>query len=122
MKPLSRKKRLVENEVIFRSVNKNIQQFVEGENGHNDREVIEFYCECSHPNCLERIKLTIKEYKELHGLKSHFVILIGHEFPEVEKVIEKRKGYELVEKYIMPPSDKDINLALNTIIESLPSA
>jgi hypothetical protein len=116
---LSRKRRLVENEVIFRRVNKDVQQFIEDEKGHNNEEIVEFYCECSRPNCLERIKLTVKEYKALHKNRTHFTILIDHEFPEIEKVIAKHNYYQVVEKFIVPPKTEDINLALNSISESI---
>lgn len=119
MKHLSREKRLIENEVIFSAVNKSVQEFIENEKNFSNEDKIMFYCECSRPDCLERIKLTSLEYKELHKDKKHFVILIGHEFPEVEKIVKKNDNYQVVEKYITPPKPEDINLALNTINESL---
>jgi hypothetical protein len=121
MQPLSRKKRLIENEVIFRTVNENIQEFIEEETQLSSGETISFYCECSRPDCLERIKLTSSEYKKLHKDKKNFIVLIGHEFPEVERVIEKSSNYEVVEKHFNPPKAKDIDLALNSINKSLPT-
>lgn len=113
MNLLSRKDRLIANEVIFRDVNKNIKEFIE----ENDpkAKLILFYCECSSPDCVERIELTAKDYDELHKNKKRFVILNGHEFPEVEKIIFKDSQYQIVEKHFEPPKAKDINLALKSI-------
>ena len=119
MKSFPRKKRMIENEVIFRTVNKGVQEFIEGEPEYSDNDKIKFYCECSKPDCLERINLTSKEYKEYHNDKKHFVILVGHEFPEIEKVIEKYSNYQIVEKNFTPPKSKDISLVLNSISESV---
>lgn len=111
---LSRKQRLVENEVIFRDVNKNIGEFVAEENGSTDKPV-PFYCECSSPTCVERINLTPRRYKQLHQSSKHFIIIAGHDYPEIEQVISKYDGYQVVEKHLQPPKAKDIELALKSI-------
>ena len=117
MKELSRKDRLIANEVIFRDVNTNIQEFIEEEG--RTGQPIPFYCECSSPTCLERINLTPQQYKTLHKSKKIFVIKPRHEFLEVEKVVNKTSDYEVVEKHFQPPKPKDIELALKTINSTL---
>jgi hypothetical protein len=119
MPSLSRNERLVENEVIFRDANKNVQEFIEIDTDLPLDKTYQFYCECSRPDCLEHIKLTISKYKELHQKKRHFVILTGHEFKEVEKVIKKNADYEVVEKHFYPPRAKNISSALHSISESI---
>lgn len=113
MKSLTPKQRMVANEVIFRDVNKNIQEFLEGES--RPEKEIAFYCECASPDCLERINLTPQRYKELHESRKHFIIRPGHEYPEVEKIVSKKDGFQVVEKHFQPPSAKDIDLALKRI-------
>lgn len=110
---MSREKRLIENEVIFREVNSNISEFIK-ENG-NDNQPTPYYCECSKPNCVERIDLTPREYSETHKNNKQFVILNGHEFPEVEKVVKKTDKYQVVEKHFEPPKASNLNLALHRI-------
>lgn len=118
----ARRKRLVENEVIFRDVNKNIQEFVDQEGKALVGKTVPFYCECSRPDCIDRINLTPKEYEELHKTKKHFVTLVGHEFTEVEKIVSKKNSYQMVKKHFTPPKAKDIDLALNEISSSAVSA
>ncbi len=104
---------MIENEVIFRAVNKNIQELMT-ENDHED-EVLDFYCECSRPDCKQRIKLSCKLYAILHAKEKQFIIKPGHVFTEVEKVISKDEGYQVVEKYFKPPKASEIDFALKAI-------
>lgn len=106
-------RRLVENEVIFRDVNKNIQEFVDAE--AETPAKLSFYCECSNPDCLERIELSTEHYEKLHRNKKHFITVVGHEFLEVEKVLKKHSNYQVVEKNFTPPKPESINMALKAI-------
>lgn len=106
-------RRLIENEVIFRDVNKNIQEFVESED--ETPASLSFYCECSNPDCLERIELPTTLYAKLHKNKKHFITAIGHEFLEVEKILKKHSNYQIIEKHFTPPKPENINMALNAI-------
>ncbi len=113
MKPKYSERRLIENEVIFRDVNKNIQEFIDGEN--NTPTLLPFYCECSNPECIERIEMTTELYSEIHKNRSHFITLIRHEFPEVEKILKKENNYQIVEKHFTPPKPEAIDMALKAI-------
>ncbi len=119
MQSLSRNERLIENEVIFRDVNESVQEYIEINTNLPLTRAYEFYCECSRPDCLERIKLTIGKYKELHKKKTQFIICKGHEFKEIEQVVERHLGYEVVQKNFSPPNAKDISSALHSISRSL---
>ena len=107
-------RRLVENEVIFKSVNKNIKEFVT-ETRADINKPIKFYCECSNTQCTERIKLTPDKYDEVHRNKRYFATLIGHEVPAVETVIAQDDGFQIVEKHIEPPNPDQIDMALRSI-------
>jgi len=64
---------------------------------------LEFFCECSNPQCTERIKLTHNQYEALHKTRTQFVLKPGHELPQVEKVIKREQKYILVDKFVTPP-------------------
>jgi hypothetical protein len=108
-------RRLKENEVIFRQVNRGIQEFIEEENARTDK-TIPFYCECSKADCRERIKLTAREYKKLHQKDNQFIILAGHELSKIEKVIERHNGFNVVEKFGPMPDEKSVNVALTNLV------
>lgn len=107
-------RRLVENEVYFRQYNegvlRNLDDLIELAKQHGQEEHIEdsdtplhFYCECSNENCRDRVVIRPSEYNKIHKNRDRFVIACGHEVREIERVIDKRPGYWVVEKHIMPP-------------------
>lgn len=108
-------RRLIENEVIFKDVNTNIKEFIKEETSGTPATILPFYCECSNPECIERINLSTTKYEKLHKTRRLYVTAIGHEFPEVEKVVNKESHYQVVEKHFTPPRPEDINMALKSI-------
>jgi hypothetical protein len=104
-------RRLKENEVIFREVNESIAKFIEKETDKSG-QLIDFYCECSNSNCRQRVGLTAKQYGRLHSNRRRFIVVPGHEMPEVEKVIESESNYRIVEKFGEMPTAKEIDMAL----------
>lgn len=62
---------------------------------------ISFNCECSDPDCQERILLTLKDYEKLHKAIARFVIAKGHEEPKIEKVKRNDKNLSVVDKYAL---------------------
>jgi hypothetical protein len=105
--------RLAENEVIFRSVNSDVQQFITSTEG--DNTALRFYCECSRLDCRQRILLSAKRYQELHKNKRQFIALTGHEQPEIEKIVKAEDGFNVIEKYQDPPSAQKIRAAVKAI-------
>ena len=68
---------------------------------HQEDLLLDFRCECSDPNCAERVPLTLKEYEKLHSNQARFVIAKNHEAPKVEKVRKQTKDFTIVEKYAL---------------------
>jgi hypothetical protein len=86
--------RIVRTEALFRDVNERIaeasERFRAGE--------AEFMCECADPGCTERLEVPLEEYEEVRSDGAQFVLDPDHVVPEVERVVEKRRGYAVVEK------------------------
>ena len=55
--------------------------------------------ECTQMRC----ELTLDEYQDVRVEATWFVILPGHESPDVERIIERRAGYYVVERSESPP-------------------
>jgi hypothetical protein len=108
-------RRLAENEVIFREVNKSVQEFIEKDLYNAHSGPLHFYCECSNAACRQRVALTAQKYKELHQNSKRFVVVRGHELPEIEKVIQQEDGYAVVEKYGDPPTPEELSSAVKSI-------
>ena len=111
----TQEKRWAENEAIFRQANEKVTaglartKAIAEEEGQQhavkdiDDVTLLFYCECSDEKCTERIALTPKEYSERHQNKTQFVLLPGHNKPEVERVVYEGGKYVVVEKFVTPP-------------------
>lgn len=91
-----RKRRLAENQALFREINERIGATAEAQG--SDAHAYEFVCECSSLECFERLELTVREYGRVREQAQRFVVLSGHERPEVEDVVERLGRAAIVEK------------------------
>jgi hypothetical protein len=89
-----REERLGLNEALFREVNERIEALGE----QFGLEVLDLVCECASYDCTQRIALTIGDYEELRSNPRRFAVATGHVIPEVERIVEQRRGYDVVEK------------------------
>lgn len=90
------KKRVVENEILFRDVNERLKDVSEGFGVVLPE--FDIVCECGQAACTERISLTFAEYEGLREDGRHFAVRRGHEALDIETVVEDRGGYLVVKK------------------------
>jgi hypothetical protein len=57
-----------------------------------------YRCECARLDCKRTVELTPAEYEQVRAHPQRFVVLPGHERPEVETVIEATPAYVVVAK------------------------
>ena len=88
-------RRLAANEAVFRDVNEGIER---GQWPGDDAKQVGFRCECARLGCNQLVELTLAEYEHVRSDPRHFMMIPGHQMPEVEIVIERRPGYVIVEK------------------------
>ena len=91
-----RDERIAKNEAVFRAANREIEQ-ADQEAGPD--QLIEVLCECGRQECGGVITLTIVDYDGVHSQADRFVVLRGHESPEIERVVEERAGFLVVDKF-----------------------
>jgi hypothetical protein len=82
-------------QVLFREVNEHIAELTESV---SEAAVILLVCECGDPACAETVEITAEEYERVRGHGARFVVLSGHQLPEVERVVETRGRFLVVEK------------------------
>lgn len=90
-----RNRRLKHNELLFREIN----DVRDATNPDGDSYVLAFLCECSDPNCTQRIELAAGTYEAIRAQPARFVLRPGHEDPTIERVVETGPDYEVVQKY-----------------------
>jgi hypothetical protein len=93
-----RSERIAKNETVFRAANREIEQADQAVGAGPD-EPIEILCECGRDGCSGVIRLSIADYDGVHSQTDRFVVLPGHETPEIEGVVEQRAGYVVVDKF-----------------------
>jgi hypothetical protein len=92
----AREERIGLNEAVFREVNERIEGLAE--TFQLNQEPLDLICECGDATCVRRISMTRVEYEELRSESHQFAVHPGHEIPDVESVIARRKGYDIVQK------------------------
>jgi hypothetical protein len=57
-------------------------------------------CECADEECTERIEMSPLEYEQLRSEPTHLAVAPDqrHVSPDVERIVEKRETYWIVEK------------------------
>lgn len=93
----TREERIGLNEAIFREVNERIQQVAEAFDLQEDE--LDLLCECGSADCVDRISMKHAEYEELRSEAHQFAIRPGHDESDVERVIARKKGYDIVQKF-----------------------
>jgi hypothetical protein len=90
------KRRIGVNEAVFREANERIEDLNEAFSTLTDELVL--VCECGDSECMEKISLNREAYEELRADPTLFAVVPGHETPNVEDVVERREGYDVVRK------------------------
>jgi hypothetical protein len=97
-----RTRRIGENEDLFRRVNEQIEALNEG--FALLASMMTMVCECGNLTCVDQIEIPIGEYDRLRSEPTWFAIKPGHEIGDVETVVERHEGYEVVAKRAGEPA------------------
>jgi hypothetical protein len=92
----AREERLARNETLFREVNEQIR--VAAVRHGADEHVYEFFCECSNLDCDFKLSLTVSQYESVRSHSDWFFVAPGHLLPEIEHLVERRDGHDIVAK------------------------
>lgn len=94
---VDREERLARNEDHVRDINESLRE------KHVHATVVRsgplpFVCECASAECTEAVELTLEDYRRVRRSSRRFVVVPGHELPDVEIVVESGEGFVIVEK------------------------
>jgi hypothetical protein len=87
--------RIATTESLFRDVNERIAESAQ----RFDAADAQFVCECADTTCTERVPASLDAYEEVRSDGTHFLLAPGHEDADVERVIERKRSYQVVEKF-----------------------
>jgi hypothetical protein len=91
-----RELRAAQNQILFRSVNDRILEL--GEKLSGSTPELDFACECVDDSCIEKIRLSPQRFLAIESDANRFIVLRGHEIPEVEDIVAERDGFLIVAK------------------------
>jgi hypothetical protein len=88
-----RTRRVGANEALFRQVNEELQSV-----GPPATEDLQIVCECGDLLCTERLPIPVSAYESARRDPALFLVVPGHEIPDVEDVVENAGSYVVVRK------------------------
>jgi hypothetical protein len=86
--------RIGTTEAIFRNVNERIAETTE----RFGADSAEFVCECADRACTDRVEAPLTKYDEVREEATQFLLAPGHEHERVERVVERKRRYTVVNK------------------------
>jgi hypothetical protein len=94
-----RTRRIGLNEALAREVNERIELLAKSENGQ-----IEVLCECGDENCTAQLPVSLPEYERVREDATLFLVVPGHEAPDVEEVVGSFDLFDVVRKHDGSPA------------------
>ncbi len=95
----SREERIARNEASFRSLNESLSKGVHDRLAESGTDLAGFVCECGDPECTATVRVDLERYEEIRQDPRLFLILPGHEIPDVEDVVQRTEGFLVVHKH-----------------------
>jgi hypothetical protein len=92
-----RERRIAENESRFREINERLETDLR--RIPDDGECTDFVCECGSASCTDPVPLLRDEYEHVRFDPLTFVVVPGHELPDVEDVLFSGERYAIVRKH-----------------------
>jgi hypothetical protein len=90
--------RIAENEAIFRDLNEEVGAVAHSFSAGGEDRAFDFLCECGDPGCAQRVPVTLVKYEELRSSPLRFVVVPGHEIPDVESIVEPNESFNIIRK------------------------
>ena len=91
-----RKRRIGENEAIFRSVNEQVATITATLT--TSTGAMRVVCECGARSCTEQFQIDAAAYADVRSDSTLFVVKPGHDLPETETVVAKNEIFWTVRK------------------------
>lgn len=86
--------RAARNQALFRAINEELKVAIHA----LDPESLTIACECADPACVETLEVDAEQYAQIRAQPTQFIVLPGHIYPELERVIFEDARFQIVEK------------------------
>jgi hypothetical protein len=92
-----RERKIGENEALYRTVNERIDDLNQVFGTITNTMTV--VCECGDGACAQQIELAVGDYERVRSESTNFIIVPGHEIPDVEDVVERNDTFDVVRKH-----------------------
>lgn len=99
-----RERRIGRNEALFREVNERIEKVTQAL--QVEPEPMRILCECGDQSCLEQIEVSLSDYERVRASPTLFFVHPGHERSDIEEIVERGEGYDVVRKNEGPAAEE----------------
>ena len=82
------------NEATFRRVNEEIAEL----GSAWEMRELRIVCECGNIDCAEPLTVSIRGYETARSDPRTFLVCLGHNDPEIERIVDTRGDHHLVQK------------------------
>jgi hypothetical protein len=98
--PHSRDERLALNEARVREVNETIERANQklGPAPGEHELGLNILCECGTRGCDQIVEISSSVYQAVRAEPTQFVVVHGHVQPQIERLVEERRAFAVVEK------------------------
>ena len=72
----------------------------------DEAKPVGFRCECARLGCNLLVEVPLAEYEHIRSDPRQFVMIPGHEMPEVETVVERTRTYVIVREASTRPANR----------------
>jgi hypothetical protein len=83
------------NSRLIRAVNDRIRDV---SNPADESGAVEVLCECGDVDCQGAVNISLVDYQTVRAAPRRFVLIHGHESPDVHRILSRDNGYVVVEE------------------------
>jgi hypothetical protein len=94
----NREQKLATNQALFRDINERIRELALRP-GFANGYGLDVVCECSDESCTSMIHVAVDDYERVRAYGDRFLIYPRHEIPQIERIVDRGRGYEIVQKF-----------------------
>jgi len=95
----TRRARIAANEAVYRTVNERIEDLNRALSQVAGDDSMTIICECGDLSCAEQITISIAAYENARSDPTLFIIVPGHEIPDVEDIVAHHDSFDVVCKH-----------------------
>jgi len=91
-----RRAKIAANEAVFRQVNERIEGLHRSMLDGDAESEMAVVCECGDLACVQQVSLDVRSYEQVRSEATLFIVVPGHDIPDVEEIVSRRDGYDVV--------------------------